>query len=85
MRGTSAPKPMSAREQEMEAVRAAERSSGMISSNARKTSHVGTAVGCPWSQEVVDAVSALTNPDLDDGNLVVIVCDSTIETEYYTC
>lgn len=75
---------MSAREQEMEAVRAAERSSGVISSSARKTSHLaGSSVGCAWSQEVTDAVSSLAAGSSETGNLVVIVSHLSLNEYMY--
>jgi hypothetical protein len=64
---------MSAREVEAEAVKAAERSSGVGSNPSRMTSHIGDTVGCIWSPEVTDAISSLASPSLDTGNLVVMV------------
>lgn len=63
---------MSAREVEMQQVKAAERSSGISSSQAR-TTHMGDIVGCPWSDEVKEAVASLSAPDNVEANLVVIV------------
>ncbi|EMD38353.1 hypothetical protein CERSUDRAFT_48335 [Gelatoporia subvermispora B] len=59
----AAPKPMSAREQEMAAVKAAERDAGGRSydgSRARQT-HIGTGVEIKWPEEVQQAVEKLVS------------------------
>jgi len=77
IQGSSAPKPMSPQELEVEAVKAAERTTG---NQPRMTSHVGEPVGCTWSPEVSDAVSDLANPSIEKGNLVIIAIDGPTET-----
>lgn len=59
----AAPKPMSAREKEIEAVKAAERQAGGYTyegSNARR-SHVASGVGFQWSNEADSAVKELAS------------------------
>lgn len=59
----AAPKPMSAREKEMEAVKAAERQAGGYSfegSNARR-SHVASGIGLKWAHEADNAVKELAS------------------------
>lgn len=68
---------MSDREIEEEAVKTAERNTGISSNQSMMTSHIGSTVGCIWSQEVIDAVSSLANPSLETSNLVVIVSQRT--------
>jgi len=80
VRSSSAPKPMSDREIEEEAVKTAERNAGIGSNQSRMTSHIGSTVGCIWSHEVIDAVSSLANPSLETNNLVVITIDIPTET-----
>ena len=63
---------MSARELEMRAVKEAEWS-GTVSSSQARTSHLADTVGVKWSQEVTDAVASLADPNSENGNLVVIV------------
>lgn len=57
-RHVAAPKPLSAREQEMADIRAAE-SGGAYEGSRARASHIGTGVGLPWSKEVEDAVRDL--------------------------
>lgn len=59
-RHQAAPKPLSAREQEMANIKAAEREAGNSyeGSNARKN-HIGQRVGLSWSSEAEDAVKGL--------------------------
>lgn len=72
----AAPKPMTAREQEMEAIKLAEsRSAAYDGSRARK-SHVGGKVGFQWSPETEQAVKELG--ESQQGKLVVLVSASTI-------
>jgi len=80
VRSSSAPKPMSDREIEEEAVKTAERNTNISSNQSRVTSRIGSTVGCIWSQEVIDAVSSLANPSLETSNLVVIVSQRTTGT-----
>ena len=82
VRSSSAPKPMSDREVEEEAVKTAERNTGIGSNQSRMTSHIGSTVGCIWSQEVIDAVSSLANPSLETSNLLVIVSQRTTGNFY---
>lgn len=59
----AAPKPMSAREKEMEAVKAAERQAGGYSfegSNARR-SHVASGIGLKWAHDADNAVKELAS------------------------
>ncbi|KAI0928660.1 hypothetical protein AcW2_004599 [Taiwanofungus camphoratus] len=68
----AAPAPMSAREKEMEAVKAAEREAGGSSydgSRARKN-HIGTRVGLNWSEEVEKAFKELC---VGDGSTVMTI------------
>ncbi|KAH9934699.1 actin depolymerizing protein [Fomitopsis serialis] len=76
----AAPKPMSAREKEIEAVKAAERQAGGYTyegSNARR-SHVASGVGFQWSHEADSAIKELAS-----GlgiSLVVLRIDASSET-----
>jgi twinfilin-like protein len=71
-RHQAAPKPLSAREQEMENIKAAEREAGNSyeGSNARKN-HVGQRVGLSWSSEAEDAVKGLGSRK--DSRIVILV------------
>lgn len=76
----AAPKPLSAREQEMADVRAAERDAGAggggYEGSGARQNHLGTGVGLSWAPEVEEAVSELAK---GEGNgLVVIVSASEI-------
>ena len=67
----AAPKPMTAREREMEEIKLAEtRSAAYDGSRARK-SHVGGKVGFQWSEESERAVTELGRGN--EGKLVVLV------------
>ncbi|CDO72895.1 hypothetical protein BN946_scf185002.g80 [Trametes cinnabarina] len=75
-----APPPMSAREKEMEAVKAAEREAGGRSyegSRARQN-HVRQGVGLKWSNEAQDAIKDLGAAE--DSRLVVLSIDPATET-----
>ncbi|RDX56562.1 actin depolymerizing protein [Lentinus brumalis] len=79
-RHLAAPKPMSAREKEMEAVKAAEREAGGWSyegSGARQ-SHVGQGVFLKWSPEAEEAIKELGTTE--DSRLVVFSIDAATET-----
>ncbi|KAI9057859.1 actin depolymerizing protein [Trametes sanguinea] len=79
-RHVAAPPPMSAREKEMEAVKAAEREAGGRSyegSRARQN-HVGQGVGLKWSNEAEDAIKDMGAAD--DSRLVVLSIDPATET-----
>lgn len=68
----AAPKPLSAREQEMADIRAAERSTAPTYEGSRaRTSIVGTGVGLDWTAEVESAVEDLGKGEEDA--IVVIV------------
>ena len=72
-RHLAAPKPMSAREKEMEAVKAAEREAGGRSyegSRARQN-HIGQGVFLKWSLEAEAAIKELVTAD--DSRLVILV------------
>ncbi|KAI0727196.1 actin depolymerizing protein [Fomitopsis betulina] len=76
----AAPKPMSAREKEMEAVKAAERQAGGYSfegSNARR-SHVASGIGLKWAHEADNAVKELASGS--GISLVVLSIDPATET-----
>lgn len=71
-RHKAAPKPLSAQEQEMANIKAAEREAGNSyeGSNARKN-HIGQRVGLSWSSEAEDAVKALGSRN--DSRIVILV------------
>jgi twinfilin-like protein len=71
-RHQAAPKPLSAREQEMEDIKAAEREAGNSyeGSNARKN-HIGQHLGLSWSPQAEDAVKGLGSRD--DNQIVILV------------
>ncbi|KAF8078071.1 hypothetical protein FPV67DRAFT_1463996 [Lyophyllum atratum] len=76
-RHISAPKPLSAREQEMADVRAAESGSTYEGSRTR-ASHLGTGVGLHWSQDLEEAVRQLGK---SEGSAVVVIeIDRATET-----
>lgn len=78
----AAPAPMSAREKEMEAVKAAEREAGGSSydgSRARKN-HIGTRVGLNWSEEVEKAFKELC---VGDGSTVMTIVSGAYD--YMSC
>ncbi len=73
----AAPKPMSAREKEMEEMRLAElrassggNGGGYQGSRAR-TSHVGTGVGLNWGSDVEDAVKSLADNHTEQVAVIV--------------
>jgi twinfilin-like protein len=72
-RHLSAPKPLSAREQEVADVRAAE-SSGSYNGSHTRANHVGTGVELRWPQEVEEAIKHLTASE--ECAIVVAVCDT---------
>ncbi|KAI0831510.1 actin depolymerizing protein [Trametes gibbosa] len=79
-RHVAAPPPMSAREKEMEAVKAAEREAGgrnYEGSRARQ-SHVGQGVGMKWTDEALEAIRQLGATE--DSRLVVLSIDPATET-----
>ncbi|KAI8998459.1 actin depolymerizing protein [Trametes punicea] len=79
-RHVAAPPPMSAREREMEEVKAAEREAGGRSyegSRARQN-HVGQGVGLKWSNEAEEAIKDMGAAE--DSRLVVLSIDPTTET-----
>ncbi|OBZ69233.1 Twinfilin-1 [Grifola frondosa] len=79
-RHLAAPKPMSAREKEMEEVKAAEREAGgrlLDGSQARKN-HIGTRVGLGWAEDVENAVKELGSED--GSRLVITAIDPASET-----
>lgn len=71
-RHLAAPKPLSAREQEMADIRISE-SSGAYRGSQTRTNHIGTGVGLHWSEEVENAVKAL---GAADGCAVVVIVRS---------
>jgi twinfilin len=74
-RHLTAPKPLSAREQEIANVRAAE-SSGSYNGSRTRANHVGTGVDLQWTQEVAEAVKHLTASN--KCAIVVVVCSAYI-------
>ncbi|KAJ1309790.1 hypothetical protein OPQ81_006555 [Rhizoctonia solani] len=74
-RHLAAPKPLTARERELEEIRAAERaSSAAYEGSGVRQSIVGPRAGMKWSDELGDALR-----DLQPGRLVVISIDPTKE------
>ncbi|KAG9028193.1 Twinfilin-1 [Tulasnella sp. JGI-2019a] len=80
LRHIAAPPPMSAREQELYNIKAAEKEMGEAyeGSRARKN-HVGTTVGVKWSPEVEEAVTAVVSGQGKE-NFAVIALDPSTET-----
>ncbi|KAG1736785.1 actin depolymerizing protein [Suillus lakei] len=78
-RHQAAPKPLSAREQEMANIKAAEREAGNSyeGSNARKN-HIGQRVGLSWSSEAKDAVKGLGSRD--DSRIVILKIEPSTES-----
>jgi twinfilin-like protein len=72
-RHLAAPKPLSAREQEMADIKAAEREAGgtPYNANAARQSPFGTTVGLKWSNDLEEAVRNLA--EATDDHLVTIV------------
>lgn len=68
----AAPKPLSAREQEMADIRAAERVDAPAYEGSRaRTSIIGTGVGLNWTSEVESAVEGLGKGE--EGGIVIVV------------
>ena len=72
-RHLAAPKPMSAREKEMEEVKAAEREAGGRSYEGSRVrqNHVGQGVFLKWSTEAENAIKDLASAE--DSRLVILV------------
>jgi twinfilin len=69
----AAPKPLSAREVEMESVLAAQREAEKAyQGNRTRVNNTGREIGFPWNLDVEDAVRALVEPG-DRSTLVIIV------------
>ncbi|KAJ7461017.1 hypothetical protein B0H11DRAFT_2057824 [Mycena galericulata] len=80
-RHVTAPNPMSASEQEMADVRAAEREAGGLSvyqGSRARASHIGQTIGMPWTADLQEAVKGLSEGD--DSVLVVATIDMASET-----
>ncbi|KIM55952.1 hypothetical protein SCLCIDRAFT_1220783 [Scleroderma citrinum Foug A] len=79
-RHLAAPQPMSAREQEIADIRAAEREAGVVYEGSRaKQNHLGQGtVGYQWSPEAEDAVKRLG--DGEGNHVVVLQIDVSAET-----
>ncbi|KAF7985003.1 hypothetical protein HWV62_9988 [Athelia sp. TMB] len=83
-RHMSAPKPLSAREQEIEAVREAERtagsggSEGAYNGSRARVNHLVTGVGLEWTSEAEEAVSELGRGE--GSGVVIIEIDTASET-----
>jgi twinfilin-like protein len=83
-RHVAAPKPLSANEQEMADVRAAEREAGGLSAyqgSRARTSHIGQTIGMPWAADMEDAVRGLS--DSDDSVLVIGVSRFDLLIHFY--
>ena len=76
-RHQAAPKPLSAREQELADIKAAEREAGSNyeGSNARKN-HIGHRVGLSWSPQAEGAVKELGSRN---GNRIVILVRTAVD------
>ncbi|KAI0636776.1 actin depolymerizing protein [Trametes polyzona] len=79
-RHIAAPPPMSAREKEMEEVKAAEREAGgrIYEGSRARQNHVGQGVGLKWTDEALDAIKELGATE--DNRLVVLSIDPATET-----
>ncbi|KAH7908584.1 actin depolymerizing protein [Hygrophoropsis aurantiaca] len=78
-RHTAAPKPLSAREQEMADIKAAEREAGNTYEGSRgRQNHLGTGVGLSWSTDAEEAIKALMTSDSD--RLVIIKIEPSTES-----
>lgn len=68
----AAPKPMSAREKEMAAVKAAERQAGgsQYEGSRARQNHVGQGVGLKWTEDVENAVQELGH---GEGSAIVVL------------
>lgn len=71
----AAPKPMSAREKEMEEVKAAERQAGGGYEGGRMRNHLGTVIGFPWPDDAQEALQALVGNE--ESRLVILVGNSS--------
>ncbi|KAF9001881.1 hypothetical protein BDQ17DRAFT_1357648 [Cyathus striatus] len=78
LRHLAAPKPLSAREQELADLRAAESSSATYDGTRSRISHIDTAVGFIWAPEAEEAVIALGRGE--GSGLVVLKIDPQNET-----
>lgn len=67
----AAPKPMSAREKEMEEIRAAESTSATYDGSRARTNHVTKEIGLGWPEDVENAVKELGYGE--ESKVVVIV------------
>lgn len=67
----AAPKPMTAREREMEEIKLAETRGATYDSSRARKSHVGGKVGFQWSEESEQAVTELGRGE--EGELVILV------------
>jgi twinfilin-like protein len=74
----AAPQPLSAHEQELADIRAAERDGGGSGYDGSRTrqNHVGTGVGLSWSGEVEQAVAKLGE---SEGSEVIVVVSACLE------
>lgn len=71
----AAPKPMSARELEMEEMKQEElraSESGRYAVSRARASHIKASMGMPWGEGLEDAVKALGQPG-EEGRVVIIV------------
>ncbi|CAK5279342.1 unnamed protein product [Mycena citricolor] len=76
-----APKPLSASEQELANVRAAEREAGglgVYQGSRARTTHMGQTVGMPWSSESEEAVKKLG--ECNGSELLIMTIDIPTET-----
>ncbi|KAG5340330.1 hypothetical protein C0989_002141 [Termitomyces sp. Mn162] len=76
-RHINAPKPLSAREQEIADVRAAE-SGGVYEGSRARVNHIGTGVGFQWSEDLQDAVRHLAQ---GEQSAIVIIAVKTLLVE----
>ncbi|KAG5717977.1 Twinfilin [Termitomyces sp. T112] len=76
-RHINAPKPLSAREQEIADVRAAE-SGGVYEGSRARVNHIGTGVGFQWSEDLQDAVRHLAQGE--QSAIVIIEIERQTET-----
>lgn len=69
----AAPKPMTAREREMEEIKVAEVKSAAYDGSRARKSHLGGRVGFQWSPETEQAVKELGEQEWPQGKLVILV------------
>lgn len=74
LRHNAAPHPLSAREQEMADLRAAENEAANYHGSSVRSSPIGTGVGLNWSKEVENAVSELGQGNKSAVIIVVSNC-----------